>query len=125
MNPKLRSAIAATGVGIFLVASVPATAQAVDNYPPGSKAVSCKVSTNANRSVLKVNMGPNQPGNRFYTFQIERKKNRVWSAYRGVYKTKGSKELRTVNVPKGTYRVQCFGSFGFADKTSKTIKIAK
>ena len=53
MNPKFRSAIAAAGVGVFFFASVPGPAQAVDNYPPGSKAVSCKVSTNSSRSQIK------------------------------------------------------------------------
>ena len=126
MTSRLRTTSIAAATGILMLGGlgIAAPAPAAD-YPPAPKPVSCKVSTNAARAVLKVNMGPNLKGNRYYTFQIQRLKKGAWTNYGKVLKTKGKKETRTVNVPKGTYQVLCFGKYGRTDATSKTIKIKK
>ena len=122
---NVRTKAAAVGVAVVMAMPVATTATAVDAYPPGSKSVSCKATTNANKSVLKVNMGPNQPGKRYYEFRIDVKRNGKWFRYLNTYKTQGKKETRTVNVPKGKYRVKCFGKFGFTSANSKVVKIRK
>ena len=51
-----------SGVGLVMVAAVPGAAQAVDAYPPGVTPVSCSAKAVSSASKIKVNMGPNQPG---------------------------------------------------------------
>ncbi|HYO17046.1 MAG TPA: hypothetical protein VES02_00060 [Dermatophilaceae bacterium] len=123
---KIRSALAAFGASIMLIAAVPGVAQAKDAYPPGVTPVSCKVSAVSNASKIKVNMGPNQPGNRYYTFRIDvRREGGGWLRYLKTFKTQGKAETRTVNVPSGTYRVRCNGKFGFVSATSNTVNIRR
>ena len=125
MTHRARTAIAAGGAGLLLAAGIPATAQAVDNYPPGSQAVTCIATRNASSSQIKVNVNPNQPGKRYYTFHIEKLRKGTWVSYTKSKRTKGKKETRTVNVSKGTYRVQCHAKFGFIGATSATVLIKK
>lgn len=126
MNKFTRNASAAAGISFLLAAVIPGVSNAVDNYPPGSKAVSCSASATSHSSKIKVNVGPDQPGNRYYVFQVQRqRKNGSIYSYSGLVKTQGIKETRTINVPKGTYRVQCLGKYGFASSTSRTISIKK
>lgn len=143
---RLSSKAAAVGVGALLVMTVPgvgnaaapsvaqagATVVAADpTYPPPIQQVSCKARTNAARTVFKLNMGPNLPGNQYYIFRMEKKTKQGWVRYLKQYKTKGSRELRTVNVPKGTWRARCY-SIVFPllaspriDATSNSVKIRR
>ena len=53
------------------------------------------------------------------------KRNGEWFRYLNKYKTQGKNETRTVNVPKGTYRVKCYGKFGFDGARSGVVNIKK
>jgi hypothetical protein len=122
---KIRTIGAAVGVGIVVAASVPGVAQAQDAYPAGVTPVSCNALAVSNSSKIMINMGPNQEGSRYYTFRLDVKKNGKWFRYLDSFKTEGTSETRTVNVPKGTYRAKCYGKYGFIDATSNTVKIKR
>ena len=122
---KLGQAVAAIGAVVLLAASAPGAAQAVDGYPPGVKPVFCEAYVNASLSKITLNMGPNQPGSRYYRFRIDVKRGSKWVRYKTYYRTKGVDERRTVNLRKGTYRARCYGKYGFTDTTSNTVKLKR
>lgn len=111
--------------GLVLAALAPGVAQADDPaYPPTVKSVSCKVKTNANGNVLKVNMGPNLKKKKYYTFTVQTMTSSGWTDV-GTYKTKGRKETRRINLKKGTYQVLCSGKYGYMDAVSNTQELLK
>lgn len=63
-----------------------------------------KVKAVNSRSKLKVDVNPNK-GRRYWTFQVQRRNaDGTWRALR-TYRTRGSTEKRTINLPRGIYRV--------------------
>jgi hypothetical protein len=81
---------------------------------PAPPLPSPKVSAKAVRgsSKLFVNVNPNK-GRKYWTFQVQRKNaDGTWKPLK-TYRTQGSKETRTVNLPKGTYRVWVNPKFGY------------
>ena len=122
---KVGTKAAAASIAVMMTIPVATTATAVDAYPPGSKKVSCSAKANKAKSKIKVNMGPNQPGKRYYVFRIDVKRNGQWFRYLNKYQTQGTNETRTVNVPKGKYRVKCYGKFGFDGASSGVVNIKK
>ncbi len=63
-----------------------------------------KIKAVSARSKLKVDVNPNL-GTKYWTFQVQRKNaDGTWKAHK-TYRTQGSKETRTVNLRRGTYRV--------------------
>ncbi len=116
----------------------PATAPPAATTPttpaptPSVTPVSCSVKAVSGASRLKVNMGPNLPGSGYYVFRVDKKVSGQWVRVLKQMRTKGAGETRTVNVPKGTYRVKCYGG-GFpavtgslaGDTTSKNVRIAR
>jgi hypothetical protein len=133
MTLSIRSKAAATGAAIVMVAGgvgLAAPAQAAD-YPPTPTKVSCSAKAVKSASRIKVNMGPNLPGDLNYTFRIERRTSAGWARFLTNFQTQGAGETRTVNVPRGTYRVKCY-NIGFPevagtlfDTTSKRVKIRR
>ncbi len=123
MTPTFRHKIVAVATGVLVAMSMTGVAQAVDAYPPGIKPVKCKIKTIKNDKKLKINMGPNQPGSRYYTFKIDIKKHGKWYRYLHNYKTQGTKETKVVNFPKGKYRAHCNGKFGYTSANSATVKL--
>ncbi len=121
---RLRNAATALAVGALLVVSMPSAAQAKDAYPPGVTKLVCKAKAVDGGNKIKVNINPDQ-GTGFYKFQIEVKKNGAWFRYLKTYKTKGPKELKFVNLPKGTYRAHCIGKYGYLSKKSKSVKLSR
>jgi hypothetical protein len=118
-------------MGAMLMFSTAGAAQAA-TYPPVVKPVSCSVKAVSGASKLKVNMGPNLPGKGYYTFRIDRRTSVGWVRILKTYRTQGTGETRTVNVPKGTYRVKCYGrTFPkvtgslAGDTTSRSVKIKR
>ncbi len=76
------------------------------------------------KSKLKVNVDPNK-GSGYWKFQVQkRNSNGSWSAKK-VYKTEGSGETRTINLPKGTYRVVVAGKYGYKGATSARVTLVK
>ncbi len=122
---RTKAAAAVIGAGVLLSVSLPTTAQAVDAYPPGVTPVSCKVKVVSGGDRLFINMGPNQPGSRYYTFRIDVKRSGLWYRSLKYWKTEGRYETRTLNLPKGTYRVHCYGKYGFKTANSRTVKLTR
>ena len=48
----------------------------------------------------------------------------TWKA-RKTYRTKGTKETRTINLPKGTYRVVVASKYGYLGDSSAGVKLRK
>jgi hypothetical protein len=64
------------------------------------------------RSRIRVDVNPNK-GRKYWTFQVQRKNaDGSWTALK-TYRTQGTKETRTVNLRKGTYRVWVNAKFGY------------
>lgn len=85
----------------------------------------CVAKAVSKKSKIKVDMGPDLPGNGYYKFRIDVKKKGEWFRYLKMKKTQGATETRTVNVPKGTYRAKCYGPTEAQDSRSKVVKIKK
>ena len=110
----------------------PTTTTTTTPTPVVPAPVSCSIKATAGKSKIRVNMGPNLPGKGYYRFQVQAKKKGVWVRYRTPYATQGKGETRTVNVPKGIYRVACSGTpFRVtggkvrSDATSKMVAIKR
>jgi hypothetical protein len=85
---------------------------------------SVKVKAVSGRSKLKVDVNPNM-GRKYWTFQVQRKNtDGTWKALK-TYRTIGSAEKRTVNLPKGTYRVFVNPKFGYQGATSVEITLKR
>jgi hypothetical protein len=91
---------------------------------PGGKSVSVKVSTRRAGRVMHVNVNPNK-GRGFWTFRIQ--KQRADGSWRdlGLYRTNTRKEVRKVNLPRGTYRVVVRPKYGFAGTTSSSVVLRR
>lgn len=124
---RLKTARVSIAVGALSIVGVASgTANAADPvYPPALNSVTCVVSTNANGSVLKVNMGPNLKKAKYYTFTVQRQTDTGWVQVGRTYRTKGSKETRALNLRKGTYQVLCQGKYGLGDAMSNAQSLRR
>jgi hypothetical protein len=83
-----------------------------------------KVKAVSGRSKLKVDVNPNM-GRKYWTFQIQRKNaDGTWKPLK-TYRTWGSAEKRTINLPKGTYKVFVNPKFGYQGATSAEITLKR
>ena len=90
---------------------------------PPTVAVSVKAVSG--RSKLHIDVNPNK-GKGHWTFTVQRKaKNGSWGPYQKTYKTLGRRETRTINLPKGTYRVVIRAKYGFAETTSTAVTLKR
>lgn len=60
---------------------------------------------------LKVNVNPDK-GRGYWTFQVQRRTGTTWTTLAKRYRTTGSKETKTLNLKKGTYRVVVAPKYG-------------
>lgn len=84
------------------------------------------VTVKARRSgnVLFVDVNPNM-GRRSWKFRVEKSVGiDQWTAQK-TYKTAGSKETRTINLKKGTYRVIVLANYGYQDTPSSPVYLRK
>ncbi len=127
MISSFRTKLAAAGIGLGLVLSLSGVTQATaapgDAYPPGVTPVTCKIKKLNGAGKVKINMGPNQPGDRFYSFKMDVKKRGEWYRYLKKYNTEGPKETKKLTLPKGKYRAHCIGKYGYTTANSKTVKL--
>ena len=122
----LTSATNATAAGQVLLTVTPTpTTTPPTTTPPTAKPTTCKATAVSKKSKIKVDMGPDLAGSANYSFRIDVKKSGAWFRYLKTMKTKGSTETRTVNVPKGTYRIKCYGPTEAQDSTSGVVKVKK
>lgn len=71
------------------------------------------VSSNRSQTKLVVDVDPNK-GSGYWTFTVQRRQESgIWETLPGTYRTQGSKETRTLDLPNGTYRVQVKPKYGF------------
>ena len=83
-----------------------------------------KVKAVSSGSELRVDVNPNK-GSKYWTFQVQRKKaDGSWKALK-TYRTWGSKEIRTVNLGKGTYRVWVNPKFGYQGVMSAEVRLKR
>ena len=75
------------------------------------------------QSKLKVDIDPNK-GRRAWVFEVQRQQDDEWRTLR-TYRTRGSKETRTINLPKGLYRVHVKARFGYAETYSDTLYLER
>lgn len=77
------------------------------------------LTTDSKQSKLKVDIDPNR-GRRSWTFQVQRQiDDETWRTV-GTYRTTGSRETRTINLRKGTYRIHMRAQSGYAETCSDT-----
>lgn len=82
-----------------------------------------RLSAVGNQSKLKVDIDPNR-GRRAWVFQVQRQKGDGWRTLR-TYRTRGSRETRTINLPEGLYRVRVKARFGYAETYSDTVYLQR
>lgn len=87
------------------------------------KLPSVLLSTVSRDSKLRVNINPNL-GRKSWLFRIEREGSDDWRKV-GSYRTQGSRELRTVNLPQGCYRVRVPAQRGYAEYISDSICLSR
>ncbi len=85
---------------------------------------SVKVRAVKSRSKLRVNVNPNR-GSRYWTFKVKRKRADGTWAGKGTYRTRRAAETRTINLPKGTYRVRVRPKFGHLGTLSRSVTLRR
>jgi hypothetical protein len=75
-------------------------------------------------SVLFIDVDPNK-GRGSWKFQVYMLKGAGYVKVKGTYKTLGSKETRTVNLKKGTYKVQVLAKYGHLATWSQPVTLRK
>jgi len=84
-----------------------------------------KVKAVSGRGKLKVDVNPNM-GRRYWSFQVQRMAtDGTWKDYKKPYRTRGSKETRTLNFKKGTYRVVVLPKFGYGSVESGQVSLRR
>ena len=68
--------------------------------------------------MLHINVNPNK-GRSYWRFRVERLTGTGRWAAKKTYRTHGSKEVRTINLKKGTYRVVVLAKHGHQRTTSR------
>jgi hypothetical protein len=83
-----------------------------------------KAKATSGKSKLRVDVNPNK-GKGYWTFQVQRQQaDGSWKPLK-TYKTQGSKETRTINLPKGTYQVVVNAKYGYQGTTSAPVYLKK
>jgi hypothetical protein len=75
-------------------------------------------------SVLFIDVDPNL-GRGSWKFQVYKVKGAEYVKVKGTYKTLGSKETRTVNLKKGTYKIQVLAKPGYLATWSQPVTLRK
>lgn len=83
------------------------------------------VSARRHGNVLYVDVDPNLPKRRYWKFQVFKQ---AWDGSwvpKRTYRTSGSQETRTINLPKGTYHVVVQANYGYLSSTSGPVYLRK
>lgn len=95
---------------------------AITGWEPTAQAT---VTTNAGRSKLLVNVDPDKASG-YWTFRVQaRRTDGSWRTLKQTYRTQGSRETRTINLPAGTYRVRVQPKYGYRSSTSAEVTLAR
>lgn len=88
--------------------------------------VQIKLKARRSGNVLHLDVNPNLPKKAYWRFQVERQVGPdQWVLTPKTYRTTGSKETRTLNFKKGTYRVVVLADNGYQRTTSKATVYLK
>jgi hypothetical protein len=94
---------------------------AITGWEPTARAT---LTTNAARSKLVVNVDPDR-GSGYWTFRVQAQRgDGSWRTLRRTYRTQGSRETRTIDLPAGTYRDQVQPKNGYLGSTSAEMTLA-
>ena len=100
----------------------PAPPKAPAPAPAPKVKISAKATSKASK--LTVSVSPDK-GKGYWTFKVQKRAaNGSWKTIKA-YKTKGAKKSRTVNLPKGTYRVVVDGKGGYSGNTSGPVVLKR
>ena len=94
----------------------PPAPQPTAPQPPAS----VKVKATSKQSKLFVDVNPNKAKG-YWSFRVQRLRTDGSWKFVKAYRTKGSKETRTINLPQGTYRVVVTPKYGYAEGTSAAV----
>ena len=92
--------------------------------PAAPKSATVRVKAVAGKSRLYVNVNPNK-GKGYWQVTIQKKSGKVWKALPTVYRTKGSAETLTLDLPKGSYRAVVLPKYGRTGATSGSVTLAR
>lgn len=103
---------------------------------PMAPVVTVRVKAVSGVSKLKVDVDPNRgtvargtPDERqiqYWTFKVQvKRRDGSWKTLKKTYRTLGSKETRTVNLKKGTYRVVVNPKYGYVGSTSAEVRLKR
>lgn len=94
--------------------------------PPAAPAPAVTVVTKAvsKGGKLWVDVNPNRKGTGYYKFRVQKWNGETW-VNKKVYRTKGKKETRTINLGKGSYRVVVAGKYGLLGAVSDAVYLKK
>ena len=102
---------------VLTAAQAPGGIRAMPTVTSSAVPATVKVKPISGKSKLKVDVNPNR-GKGYWTFKVHKQlPDGSWQPLK-TYKTLGSKETRTINLPKGTYRVVVNAKYGYAAATS-------
>lgn len=101
--------------------STPTTSDAIVPQP------FTKVIVRAKRSgrVLYVNVNPNLTGSKYWRFRVIRKAADGTWVPKKVYRTRGAGETRTIDLPKGRYRVVVLPKYGYQASVSRAVTLRR
>jgi hypothetical protein len=115
--PKVKPAVNPPAVN-------PSTPAAQPTAAPPAKVATITVKAVSGRSKLFIDVDPNK-GKGYWQVMIQRKAGKVWKALPKVYRTKGSAETLTVNLPKGSYRAVVLPKYTHAGATSGSVTLKR
>ena len=99
-----------------------AVSAAVALTPPTARV---KVTTDKAKNKLKVNVDPNLRSGA-WSFKVQKRTAQgAWAPAPTVWQTKGAGETRTLNLPRGTYRVVVVGKAGYRGVVSGPVSLAR
>lgn len=90
---------------------------------PAAPKPTVKVKATSKKSKLRVDVDPNK-GKGYWSFTVQKKSGSSWVTVKSST-TKGSKETRTINLPKGTYRVKVNPKYGYGTAYSSAVTLVK
>lgn len=93
-------------------------------YGLRAPAVKAQVKPVNSRSKLFVDVDPNK-GAGFWRFQVQKKRaDGTWRAVKK-YSTQGARETRTIDLPKGVYRVKVYAKYGYKSSKSSAVRLKR
>lgn len=85
-----------------------------------------RVQARAAKSKLFVRVSPDLNQRHHWRFTVQKKKRKKgWQTLRKKYRTTGAKQTRTINLPRGAYRVVVPAAYGYAGTTSKSVRLKR